>query len=134
MLHVFYITFKYLKHLNIYITFKYFLEFICLFWERESQREREREIESQAGSMPSAQSPTRGSNSLTVRSWPEQRSKIRCLIYWATQEPLYYRFLTINMHWGISQQSSLSDLPKHLFCSFLLLSSIQIIDYGYLCV
>ena len=41
-------------------------------WAREEQRERERQNPKQApGSELSAQSWTRGSNSLTMRSWPE---------------------------------------------------------------
>ena len=49
--------------------------------------EREQEREFQAGSMLSAQSPTWGSISKTVRSWSEQKSRILCLPDWATQVP-----------------------------------------------
>ena len=58
--------------------------FLCLFifeterdtaWTGEGQRERETQNRKQApGSEPSAQSPTRGSNSRTARSWPEPKS------------------------------------------------------------
>ena len=45
-------------------------------WTGEGQRERETQNRKQApGSKPSAQSLTRGSNSLTVRSWPEPKSE-----------------------------------------------------------
>ena len=57
--------------------FLIFLMFIYLLWERE--RERDRERESQAGSTLSAQSPTRGSNSLTSRPWPEPKSRVQHL-------------------------------------------------------
>ena len=64
------------KNLNLFIYFK--LMFIY-FWERETQSvsrggaETEGDTESEAapGSELSAQSPTRGSNPQTVRSWPE---------------------------------------------------------------
>ena len=66
--------------------------FIYLFWERESTQAREglreRKKESQAGSTLSAQSPTQGSISRSVRSWPELQSRVRSLTDWATQAPL----------------------------------------------
>ena len=40
------------------------------------------------GSVLSA--PLRGSNSQTVRSWPELKSRVECLTNWATQMPLEY--------------------------------------------
>ena len=44
-------------------------------WAGEGQRERETQNPKQtSGSELSAQSPTRGSNSQTVRSWPEPKS------------------------------------------------------------
>ena len=44
-------------------------------WAGEVQRERETQNPKQApGSELSAQSPTRGSNSRTARSWPEPKS------------------------------------------------------------
>ena len=59
--------------------------FTVYFWERERQRDREWAGEGQTeretqnpkqapGSELSAQSPTRGSNSQTARSWPESKS------------------------------------------------------------
>ena len=39
------------------------------------------------GSELSTQSPTRGLNSRTVRSWPEPKLRVRCLTDWATQAP-----------------------------------------------
>ena len=69
----------------------FFILFLLLFfkyvfiWERERERdieqegERQRERETQdpkqtPGSELSAQSPTRGSNPRTARSWPEPKS------------------------------------------------------------
>ena len=44
-------------------------------WKGEGQRQRETQNPKQApGSELSAQSPTRGSNPQTVRSWPEPKS------------------------------------------------------------
>ena len=72
-----------------FLFFSIFIFYIYLFiFERQRERERdraqagigrERERETQnpkqaPGSEPSAQSPTRGSNSQTVRSWPEPKS------------------------------------------------------------
>ena len=50
--------------------------------------EREGERESQAGSSLSVQSLTWSSISRIMRSWPEQKSRVRCLTDWATQVPL----------------------------------------------
>ena len=52
-------------------------------WVREGQREGE--TDSQAGSTLPAQSPTWGSNSQTVRSWPEPKSRVGRLTDGATQ-------------------------------------------------
>ena len=49
--------------------------------------EREGDGESQAGSELSEQSPMQGSNSRTMRSWPEPKLKVGCLTDWATQAP-----------------------------------------------
>ena len=66
-----------------------FFNFIYLFWERKREWERactqlgegqrEGETESQADSAPSTQSLMWGSNSQTVRSWPELRSRVGSL-------------------------------------------------------
>ena len=61
-----------------YFEFFFFFTFLFIFeterdraWMEEGQRERETQDWKQApGSEPSAQSPTRGSNSRTARSWP----------------------------------------------------------------
>ena len=55
---------------------------------RKKERERRREREFQAGYMLSVQSPTRSSISQTVRSWPEPKPKVGCLMDWVTQVPL----------------------------------------------
>ena len=68
-----------LHHLMFYFIYFFLIFFstFIYFWERdrawtgEGQREREKQNRKQApGSEPSAQSPTRGSNSRTARSWP----------------------------------------------------------------
>ena len=70
-------------------------------------RERERETESQALSV---QSPIQGSNSLTLRSWPELKSIVNSwmLTDWATQAPLISFLITsqkpyihIPSHWEL---------------------------------
>ena len=62
--------------------------YLFILRERESthtckqgrgRERREGERESQAGPMLSAQSPMRGSIPETVRSWPESKSRVRCL-------------------------------------------------------
>ena len=74
--------------------------FKCLFiFEKERETEAsmigaERETKTQnpkqaPGSEPSAQSPLRGSNSQTMRSWPEL-NKVRRLTSWANQVPKYF--------------------------------------------
>ena len=63
-----------------YFIFNFFNVYLFLrqresAWAGEGQRERETQNPKQApGSELSAQSPTRGSNSRTVRSWPEPKS------------------------------------------------------------
>jgi len=56
------------------------LFFVCLF-----------EKESWAGSTPSTE-PDVGLDLTALRSWPEQKSRIGCLIDWATQAPLFCFF------------------------------------------
>ena len=71
---------SFFKCLFIYLNF--FFKHLFIFeterdraWTGEEQRERETQNLKQApGSELSAQSPTRGSNSRTVRSWPEPKS------------------------------------------------------------
>ena len=71
--------------------------YLLLFFERDWERERaERERESQAGSMQSVQSPTWGWNSQTVRSWPESKSRVRCLPDWAPQGPQIHMSLKLS--------------------------------------
>ena len=66
--------------------------FLFIFRERErmGEEQRKRKTESQAGSSLPAQSPMQGSNSQTMRLWPEPKSWARHLTNWATQVP----------HWG----------------------------------
>ena len=85
----------------LYLFIYLFLKFIYLFWERvwtrEGQREREGKRESQAGSTLSAQSPTRGLISWTVRSWPDPKPRVRRLTDWTTQVPLIF-FLSLFIY------------------------------------
>ena len=76
-------------------------ETIYLFWEREDacmcvkcRRQRGREI---APSRPwqSVQSRMRSSVSQTVRSWPDLKSRVRRLTYWATLACWKFKFLNL---------------------------------------
>ena len=88
------------------------------------------ERESQAGFALSMKSPTRGSNSRTVRSGPEPKSRVRCLTNWATQEPnisyilfVYYLYLsgmqtpkgTKTDSWKMSCWPDHDPLPSQLW-------------------
>ena len=71
---------------------------VDLFWERERDRKsactrksrEEAERESQAGSALLTQSPMRGGNPLTARSWPELKSRVRGWTNWAPQAPCFH--------------------------------------------
>ena len=85
--------------------------------EREKEVEGQRERKSQAGFTLSVQSPTRGSNPWTVRSWPEPKSRVRHLTDWATQAPqlgllLKYliKVLSGNFFWVAVIKRFISDL------------------------
>ena len=65
--------------------------FYFILRERGRPRERGRERESPAGSSLSAQSPTRGSISRIVRSWPEPKSRVGCSVDQATRAPLHFK-------------------------------------------
>ena len=79
----------------------FFLMFIYLFWKRERESgegsERGGERESWAGSALSAQSSIRGSVPWIMRSWPEPKPRVSCLIDWATEEPRTRAILNL---WG----------------------------------
>ena len=68
--------------------FKFILRDIGHMWAKEGQRERERE--SQAGSVLPAQSLTWGQILQIMRSWPEPKSTVGCLTDWATWAPPVY--------------------------------------------
>ena len=74
------ITSEHLLNTTVSILKKNFFFKVYLFlrdraWAGEEHRERETQNPKQApGSEPSAQSPTWGSNSRTVKSWPELKS------------------------------------------------------------
>ena len=121
--------------------FFFFLMFIY-FWESdwqhvsgvEAERGKERQNPKQApGSELSAQSPTRGSNSRAVRSWPEWKSSAgpteppRCpnsiFNFWGTS----ILFFTVAcaqygesyfVHW--LQRSSCQDYSWYIICSLSL--------------
>ena len=58
------------------------------FWERERERERERESAwvGEGRGRERKRKSEAGLNVRTVRSWPEPKSRIRCLTNWATRE------------------------------------------------
>ena len=66
----------------------FFFKFIYFEGEGESRSRGGAERESQAGSTISAQSPTWGSISQTIRSRPEPKSTAGCLTNWAMQVSL----------------------------------------------
>ena len=76
---------RYSYFFNVYL-------FILREWENKKGRGRgrEEEMESQVGSVLSAQSPMWGPNSWTTRSWPEPQSRVEHLTNWATEVPLIY--------------------------------------------
>ena len=74
-------AFQYVVHFFLSL---FILRRMSLSW---GEAEKEEERESQAGSTLSAQSTTWGSVPWTVRSWPEQKSGVGCLAYWAPQAP-----------------------------------------------
>ena len=105
-----------------FYSFKFYL-FILRETERASWggAERQGERESQAGSVLSAHSLTRGSKSRTMRSWPELEPRAGCLTDWATQAPpfvvLKNEFQSIAatqymslMYLGWSPNSALSSM------------------------
>ena len=81
------------KSISVYFFFKF------IYFERQRERESagasrgEAGRESQAVFTLSAQSPMQGSNSRTMRSWPEPKSRVRCLTDWATQAPCVFTVL-----------------------------------------
>ena len=75
----------------------FFFLVVFIYFEREQERAkhgggrgREGERESQAGSKLSTQSPTQGWHPQTVRSCPELKPKVGCLLNRATQVPLSF--------------------------------------------
>ena len=68
-----------------------------LIFERESKGQRERERESQAGSMLSVQNLTQGSNSATMKSWSAPKPRVGYLTNWANQVPLSSPFLKFRL-------------------------------------
>ena len=102
---------------------KLFLEFLVFLFKRETEIERQRqrmngrgadreeERESQAGSALSAQSPMWGSNSRTMRSWPELKPRVRRLTNWATEVPPYCMF---SDHSGIRLDVNNKKMPRNI--------------------
>ena len=81
------VDFGFLFFVLIFLFFKINIFGVFIYFERErkhtrtrgSEGQREGERESQAGSTLSAQSPTQGSISQTMRSWPKPKSRVGCL-------------------------------------------------------
>ena len=93
----------------LFLPFFFFFKFIYLFWETEGERE------SQAVSKLSAQSPMKGLNSQTMRSWPEPKSRVRCLTDWDTQTP----------HWLFLVPGPLLPPDSHIISSFTTFKSFS---------
>ena len=67
---------------NVYLFLR---ERQSMSWEGAG-REETQNLKQASGSELSSQSLTWGSNPWTMRSWPEVKSRVRCLTDWATQE------------------------------------------------
>ena len=109
-----YINLKSLFIIAIYIFLNLFI-----YFERvrvsEQGRGRESQRGSQARSILPAWSPTWGSNSRTVSSWPEPKSRVKRLTDWATRAPLCqaiffkrltfaYYFLVEKLEWDTKHE------------------------------
>ena len=57
--------------------------FVFIYFKREKEEQREWEGERENPK----QAPVRGSNSRTMRSWPELKLRVGCLTNWTTQVP-----------------------------------------------
>ena len=83
-------------------TLDYFFKCLFTYLQREcvsrGGAKREGERKSQAGSMLSAQSPTWGLISRTMRSWPELKPGVICLTSCVTQAPPPFWLLTENVN------------------------------------
>ena len=79
-----------------FFPFLSFFKKVYLFWGGRWQRQGERENPKQA---LLAWSPTWGSNSQTVRSWPELKSRVGHSTNWATRRP-YKWFYKNNSKFG----------------------------------
>ena len=88
--------------LKIYV----FVLFIYLEGTSRGRGKVEGEREFQAYSMLSVE-PSMGLSHMTPRSWPEPKSRIRCLTDWATQAPLKIDILVLKR----SLPSLLPSLP-----------------------
>ena len=111
----------YSPHTNQLISSVYFFKYIYFERGRWGQRE------SQAGSLPSAQSPTWGSNARTVRSCPEPKFRVRRLTDGATQVPLescqYLKDLYSQSQVGLKLRAPLPFLLQTSLVSLSLPSS-----------
>ena len=100
---------------------QYSFLFLSLFILRESTimrgTEREGERESQAGSILSVQSPTRGPIPRTVRSWPEPKSRVGHLTDWATQGTLAVLVFKAAFSWRVYDIRPKIDLDS-FSCAF----------------
>ena len=120
------------KNINMYSTGPvikmkiYFILFLIFFlhlfiferqretaWAGEGQREEETQNQKQAPvSKLSAQSPMRGSNPWTVRSWPEPKSE--ALTDWATQAP---------QNANLNKKANVCQSVQQRFCCFVVVNT-----------
>ena len=76
-------------------------------WAVEGQRERETQNQKQApGSEPSAQSPTRGPNSRTTRSWPGWSRTLNRLRHPGAPERIFFN---IDLFWRDRERQNMSS-------------------------
>ena len=91
----------------------FFKVYFHLCWERErgqaEKGQREQETESQGGFVPMSLQ--------TVRSWPEPKSRVRCLTDWATQAPQWLVEFIETQHVA-QHMDSLGE--QTMYCSTIL--------------
>ena len=95
-------TNTHLKIIYSLILIIFFQDFIYL-WEGEKERERQykqREEQRKRISRPHALSmePHMGFDLMTLKSWPEPKSRAGCLTNWATHVPLFLLIIMYNFY------------------------------------
>ena len=100
----------------LFLCYLFLRERECV-WTGKEQRERESQNLKQApGSEPSAQSRTRGSNSRTVRSWPEPKSDAQLTEPPRRPKTIWF-YITRTAHISLHKDSTF----LHLFFKFMYL-------------